>query len=270
MQVSERVKMQTLSYTIKRLSTIEDANQSFCCMTEVGSPWSDSLCLCRDWIASNLGKYVEGFHIVLEDGVIAGHLYYGLLPEALLAYQVKPEGAGVLYCEWVQRRFHGHGLGKKLFDALLVEMKDRNVPGLLVEATGQEGQMYYKDYFSRGFQEIYAAGDKHLLHLCLSHPTLEVQPMKPRIQPHSGLPVEIVVLYGYLCPYDVSTYLLTRDIAQEFGDQVVLREEWISPETVEIYGESRGIFINGRQKLFGGEPEGAIRQAILEEIEHAR
>jgi GNAT superfamily N-acetyltransferase len=262
--------MQNFPMTLKRLSGQEDARKSFCCMTEVGAPWPEALCLCRDWIALNLGKYVEGFHLELPDGTPAGHLYYGVLPEALLAYQVNPKGVGVLYCEWVQRRFQGQGLGKQLFEAFLSEMNDRNAPGVLVEATTREGQMYYKDYLGRGFTEIQAAGDKRLLHLPLSQPTIDVQPLKPRLQPRSGLPVEIVVLYGYLCPYDVSTHLLLRDIAQEFGNQVLLREQWLSPETVQAYGESRGIFINGRQKLWGGEPEGAIRQAIVEEINNAR
>jgi GNAT superfamily N-acetyltransferase len=262
--------MQTLSYTIKKLIKLEDAAQSFCCMTEVGSPWPDALCLCRDWIASNLGKYVEGFHIVLEDGVTAGHLYYGLLPRAVFAYRTKPEGAAVLYCEWVQRRFQGQGLGKQLFDAFLEEMKKQKVPGVLVEATDNEGQMYYQDYLSRGFQLILDRGQRRLLYLPNKEPSVEVQALEPRLRPRSGMPVEIVVLFGYLCPYDASTYLSIRDIAREFGDQVVLREIWITPENVPEYGETRGIFINGRKKLWGGETEGAIRQAIAEEISHGR
>jgi GNAT superfamily N-acetyltransferase len=260
--------MQTLSYTIKRLSASEDAAQSFCCMTEVGSPWPEALCLCRDWIASNTGKYVEGFHIVLEDGTTAGHLYYGLLPQAVFAYHIEPEGAAVLYCEWVQRRFQGQGLGKHLYDAFLVEMKVQGVPGVLVEATDSEGQMHYSHYLSRGFQPVLDRGQRRLLYLPLTEASVEVQALQPRLRPRSGVPVEIVVLFGYLCPYDVSTYLSIRDIAREFGDQVVLREVWLTPETVQEYGETRGIFINGRQKLSGGEPEGAIRQAVAEEIRH--
>ena len=83
---------------------------------------------------------------------------------------------------------------------------------------------------------------------------------------HKGAPVEIVVLNGYLCPFEVSTYLLLRQVAREFGSRVILREVLLTPETLRSYGASRGIFINGRQKLFGGEPEEAIRQAIQEEL----
>jgi GNAT superfamily N-acetyltransferase len=270
-QPSRKIIMKkNLSITIKRLSGREDSLKSFCCMTEVGAPWPEALCLCRDWIAANLGKYVEGFHLELADGTAAGHIYYGILPEALISYEVKTKGAGVLYCEWVQRRFQGKGLGKQLFDAFMSQMKENGVPGVLVEATDQKSQMYYGDYLSRGFHEVHSSKNKRLLYLPITQPAIEVQPLEPCVFGRSGLPVEIVVLFGYLCPYDVSAHLLLRDIAREFGDQVTLQEVWLTPETVQDFGETRGIFINGRQKLWGGEPEGAIRQAIVDEIENGR
>jgi GNAT superfamily N-acetyltransferase len=262
--------MQNLSFTIQRLIGKEDAQKAYCCMTEVNAPWPDALCLCRDWIAANLGKYVEGFHLELADGTAAGHLYYGILPEALFPYRVELENAGILYCEWVQRRYQGQGLGRQLFEAFLAEMEAKKTPGIFVEATNQEGQMFYKDYLSRGFEEILARGHQRLMYLPLAHAAGEVQPLEPSAVPRSGLPVEIVIMSGYLCPYDVSTQLSIREISREFGDQVELREVRLTPDAVLEYGAARGIFINGRQKLYGGEPEGAVRDAIAEEIEHAR
>jgi hypothetical protein len=40
----------------------------------------------------------------------------------------------------------------------------------------------------------------------------------------------------------------------------------LTPETLREYGVAKGIFINGRQKLAGGETEEQVRQAILEEF----
>jgi len=251
--------------SVKRLTTDEDAQRSFCCMTEVYTPWPEALCSCRNWVAQNLGKTVEGYHLELDTGEVIGHLYYALTPQALLAYNLEPE-IGILYCEWVQRRYQGRGLGNRLFEAFVTEMKAQSARGILVEATDKHEQMHFSHYLSRGFTPIHETGQKKLLYFPISSPTIPVQPMKARLQPSKGTPVEVVILYGYACPYEVSTYLILKQVVREFGNQVVLREEYLSPETLHAYGVSRGIFINGRQKLLGGETEQAVRQAILEEM----
>jgi hypothetical protein len=46
----------------------------------------------------------------------------------------------------------------------------------------------------------------------------------------------------------------------------MLREVTLTPETLPEYGIAKGILINGRQKLGGGETEEAVRQAISEEL----
>jgi hypothetical protein len=56
-------------------------------------------------------------------------------------------------------------------------------------------------------------------------------------------------------------------VAREFGDRVVVRQEPLTPETLERYGVAEGIFINGRQKLVGAVSEEAVRLAIVEEFE---
>ncbi len=68
--------MNELPITIKRLQGPDDADKAYCCMTEVVSPWPEALCLCRDWVANNLGQFVEGYHLQIEDGEVIGHLYY--------------------------------------------------------------------------------------------------------------------------------------------------------------------------------------------------
>jgi hypothetical protein len=69
-----------------------------------------------------------------------------------------------------------------------------------------------------------------------------------------------------MCPYEVSTLLLLRSVVQEYAEDVILRDVWLTPETLQQYGVAKGIFINGQQKLSGGESEGAIRQAIVDEF----
>jgi hypothetical protein len=79
--------------------------------------------------------------------------------------------------------------------------------------------------------------------------------------------VEILVLSGYMCPYEAATLMLLPGVVKEFGEQVVLRQITLTPETLQDYGAARGIFVNGRPRLAGAETEEAVRRIILEEIE---
>jgi GNAT superfamily N-acetyltransferase len=255
----------TPDIVVKRIGKDDDALQAYCCMTEVPTPWPKALCECRDWVAENLGKHVDGYHLQLVAGEVIGHLYYTLSEHALFSYDVEP-GAAILYCEWVQQRYQKRGFGTRLFETFLTALKKENAKGVLVEATDLQGQMYYGHYISRGFKIVHETGHHKLMYLPLSTEQVGYHRRKPRIQPRSGLPVEIHLFRGFLCPYEVSTQLLVRNVAQEFGDQVVIREVWLTPETLDQYGVPSGVLINGMQKLAGGETERAVRQAIIEEL----
>jgi GNAT superfamily N-acetyltransferase len=248
---------------IKRLSE-QDSQRAYCCMTEVPTPWFESLCMCRDWVAQNLHRYVEGYHAHVNGNVV-GHLYYAPSERALFSYDAEP-GATVIYCEWVQRRHQGHGVSHKLFDTFVADLRQQGSKGILVECTDSESIMACRHYTVRGFQIVHESEYKKLLYLPLSQSSIKAQPLAPAIAPRRGAPVEILVLSGYLCPVDVSTQVLLLDIAHEFGTKVVMRQEWLTPETLRHFGTANGIFINGRQKLVGATTEQAIRQAIVEEM----
>ncbi len=256
--------MGDVQVTIKRIEQA-DVPQCYCCMTEVPTPWPDALCQCRNWIAENLGRCAEGFHARLDSGEVVGHLYYAASDQALFPYKAEP-GAAVMYCEWVQRRHQGHGIGRQLFEAFLAEMQAQHRKGILIEATDLEGQMNMRHYASRGFRPVSEQGHRKLMYLALEQPAVMARPLQPNIKPHRGMPVEVLILSGYLCPLDVSTQALLLEIVQEFGDQIILRQESLTPETIKHYGVAHGIFINGRQKLTGAANEQAIRQAITEEM----
>lgn len=258
--------MTEYSVIVKRLEGKEDTQKAYCCMMEVPTPWPQALCQCRDWITDNLGRYVEGYHLELENGEVVGHLYYALSEQALFPYEVE-DGFVVLYCDWVQSRYQGKGFGKRLFDTFISHMREEGVNGVLVEATNTEGQMHFRHYLKRGFNEVYAQNHLLLLYLPIHKDRVEIKPLTGSIRKRKGVPVEIQIINGYMCPYDMSTQIALRQIAGEFGDRVVLKDTWLTPETLQKFGVAKGVFINGRQKLTGGETEEAIRQAIMEELE---
>ncbi len=254
------------SVTITRLQTAADAQQAYCCMDAVPTPWPKALCQCRDWVALNLGKYVEGYHLKLDDGQIIGHLYYADTDRALIPYQLEPD-VGILYCDWVLKGHQGQGLGTQLFENFVADMEAENIKGLVVEASEVEGQMYFGHYQNRGFETIIDNGSRKLMYKPLSQPQIKVQALPNRIQPSQKTPVEILIMNGYACPFEAATQMLVREIAPEFGDQVQLKEIWLSTETLQEYGVAKGVFINGHPTLAGGETEMSIRHAIIEALE---
>jgi len=250
---------------IKRLQSDADAQEAFCCMCEVPTPWPKALRMCRAWVSQNLGRYLEGYHLQVASGKIVGQLYYAPSERALIPYEVEP-GVAVMYCEWIQRSYQKQGLGHQLFAAFETDMRKQGCKGILVEATDQEEQMHYRHYLVRGFEIIYEAGHQKLLYFPLDQSQVSVRPLESHIQPRRGVPVEILILTGYLCPFETSTQLLMLDVVGEFGNQVIVRQDPLNPETLQRYGVAGGIFINGRQKLAGATTEEAVRQAILEEF----
>ncbi len=252
-------------YTIKRLQSPDDAQKAYCCMTEVASPWPEALCLCRDWVANNLGQFVEGYHLQSEAGEVIGHLYYAPSERALFPYQLEPD-VTVLYCDWVQTPYQGQNLGRQLYASFLEDRRQAGSKGIVMEATDLAGQMHYEHYLKRGFKILFESGHRRLLYHPLSQPRIEIQPLPARVRPQRKTPAEVLILNGYLCPYEASTLVLVRAVAQEFGDQVRIKEVWLTPETLREYGAAKGVFINGALKLTGAETEGSIRQAIAEEL----
>jgi ribosomal protein S18 acetylase RimI-like enzyme len=253
-------------FVVKRLEKDADAESAFCCMSEVPTPWPKTLGICRAWAGLNLGRYVEGYHVQDPVGTVVGQLYFATSERALVPYEIE-DSVAVMYCVWVQRRHQRQGLGRKLFTAFEADMYAQGYKGILVEGTDREELMHYQHFLPRGFQVVHEYGHRKLLYLPLKQSRIELRPLESRIRPRRGLPVEILILSGYLCPFEASTQILLTEVAREFGERVVIRQEPLSPETLERYGVADGIFINGRQKLSGAVSEEAIRQAIVEEFE---
>ena len=250
---------------VKRVESEAEAQQAFCCMTEVPTPWPAAVNICRTWVSQNLGRYVEGYHIQDASGATVGQLYYAPSERALIPYVVEP-GVAVLYCEWVQCRRQGQGLGRQLFAAFEADARAQGSKGILVEGPTREDQMHYRHFLARGFAVVHEAGDRKLLYLPLNQPLVSVRPLEPRVRPRRGLPVEILILAGYLCPFETAAQMLLLDVVREFGERVLVRQEALTPETLQRYGVAYGVFINGHPKLSGATTEEAIRQAILEEF----
>lgn len=255
-----------MDFRIKRLEKFEDCQHGYCCMTEVPTPWPEALCQCREWLGQNLGQHVEGYHLesIAENQVI-GQLYYSPSETALIPYHAEA-GATIVYCEWIQHRFQGQGLGHMLFNRLREDLLQTASKGIIVEATDREEHMHFRHYIARGFEPLAEWAHHRLLYFPLHQSSIQVTPIVAKVQIHSGDPVEIVIVSGFACPFDAGTEGVLLEVANEFGSRVQVVRKALSEATLQQYGAAVGIFINNQQLLSGGETEEEIRQVLSKEL----
>jgi|GEM_PF-4353311 len=159
---------------VRRVQTLEDIQHAYPCATESPIPfWADGLSLSRDWFAENLGKYVEGFHLVDEDGNVIGHIYWAPSDQALAPYEIE-EGVAYIYCDWVQQRWRGKGGMHLLFLEFVEFLRSQSYKGILVDGTELEGYMHYQHFLKRGFQVIRKSDGGRLLYYPLRQASIVV------------------------------------------------------------------------------------------------
>jgi len=245
---------------VRMLAALPEAAESYPCAT--GSPppfWAEGLELSRRWLAENLGRHIEGFHLE-EDGKVIGHLYWAPSEGALAPFRTEPRVAW-LYCEWVQRPYRRQGGMRTLFSAFVHHLQAAGHKGVLVGATDYEDYMHRSHFAKRGFRPV--EGAEGLMYLPLRQASVDVEPLEQRVDPGGGSAVQVLAIGWLSCPVGAAAVLYLRRVAEELGDRVVLREVPAGPEAMEQYGVASGIFINGERAFFGPVTEAEVRARLL-------
>jgi len=104
-------------------------------MTELpeGISWAKALPESRKWFERNLGKHVEGYHL-LDGDMVVGHIYYATSERALIPYIIEPKVACV-YCTEMLSDYLHKGFGKMMFDCVKRDLKQQGFKGILIPAT---------------------------------------------------------------------------------------------------------------------------------------
>ena len=211
------------SVKVKKV-TSDHLESSYCCMNEVppGASWASALPASRNWFRDNMGKHVEGYHIVDGEKVI-GHIYWETSERALIPYDIEPKVA-CIYCTWVLRDYLHKGYGRMMFDRMKDDLKKQGYKGILVDATGFKEFMYYELFAKQGFRVIKEHDHFKLMYFPLLKQTVEAEPMKPRYKPSEDK-VEVTLFYNFsLCPVGAYMYDLYKRVAKGFGDKVKIVE----------------------------------------------
>jgi N-acetylglutamate synthase-like GNAT family acetyltransferase len=247
---------------VKRV-TVADVNKTYCCVNELSPTWKEPLSEARDWFRKNLGKHVEGYHL-LDGNKVVGFIYYANSEKALVPYEIEPKVA-IVYCTELVNDYVHKGYGKMMFDYMKEDLKKQGFKGIVVPASDFKEWMHYELFVKQGFQVIAEHAPFKVMYFPLNKKSVTVKVLALNYKP-SRNKVEVTLFRNFFCPVGVSMYYLIKKVAQSFGEKVRIVEIEATPETVRKYGTKQPLF-NGKVKLYGPANEEAVRKAIQEEID---
>jgi ribosomal protein S18 acetylase RimI-like enzyme len=256
--MGEAVKLQ-----VKKV-TLGDLESTFCCAAEYpqDAGWTEYLPTAREWFKTNLGKHIEGYHLLDGDKVV-GLIYWARSENALIQYIVEP-GVACIYCTELLRNYKHKGHGRMMLDHMKADLKQQGLKGILVPATDLEVYMPYKDFLKQGFQIVEEHPPLKLMYYPLTKKNVAIKTVDLNYKPAHDK-VEITLFRNFMCPVSVSMYHMVKKVAESFGDKVRIVELDATLKTIRKFGTTEPL-INGKMKFWGPVPEKTVKNAIQEEI----
>jgi hypothetical protein len=229
-----------------------------------GASWAKGLPESRKWFKNSLGKLVEGYHL-MDDGKVAGHIYYASSEKALVPYEME-SGVACVYCTEMLRDYARKGYGKLMFDYMKDDLKKRGFKGIMIPATDIKEYMHYEQFQKQGFKVIIEHPPFKVMYFPLTKQSISVKPISLKYKP-SKEKVEVTLFTNFSCPVGTYMHNLVKTVVQSFGDKVKIVEIEATLENLRKYGTTDPL-INGKLKIFGPASEADVRKAIQEEIDN--
>jgi len=203
------------------------------------------------------GKPLGFVHMLPVESPLSGMIGRGLtaIPCLTIDYQL------------VYAQRHGTGVGRALMQACEAEARASS-KGLAVYAYG--GDFWFMP--SAFFQKMgFVQGSKSPNIWVKRWADIE-DPVEPvQCYEYAAVPGKVAIDYFWspFCFTVCKEALNIRDVAREFGDEVVLREHRADdPESFARYGMLRALFINGKSRFWGYEaPKEELRKEITKALQ---
>ncbi len=234
------------------------------------------------WIQNMHDKGLR-IKVVYVDGEIAGFL--NAIPIEYSPMGPLGKDLMVVYCLTVPKKFKGKGAGRALMDSIEVEAIRQGKKGLVTY--GYRGDFWFMPASfleKHGFEEVdsrrvdWVGENEFLEEMVLLWKPFD-QSAEPPTFPKSKykfqpVPGKVVVdlFWDVFCQTTNTEGERVKDVAEEFGDKVILNEYPAHELGVFLkFHKQRGIFINGKEIGWGYEaPKEGVREAIrkaLDEVE---
>jgi GNAT superfamily N-acetyltransferase len=249
-----------------RKVTLSDIEQTYCCIDDnpPGVSWADYRVESRKWFKKNLGKHVEGYHL-LDDDKVVGHIYYSRSEKAIVPFEIEPNVA-FIYCTEVLHDYMRKGYGRMMLEYAKNDLWKMGFKGILVDASTLQQYMNYELFAKLGFKLVAEHhGMWRLMYLPLSKQKVEVKPLNLNYTPSKDK-VEITLFKFPFCLVAVYMQDLYKKVASSFADKVKIVEIEPTVENVRKYGTTE-ILVNGKIKTYGPATEQDVRKFIQEEVD---
>lgn len=214
----------------------------------------------RRWL-ENLLPHGVGGKLAYFDGHLVGMLEYS--PIEYAPFPVRGERILHINCIWVLPNYQRMAIGENLMKSFANEARARGKRGLSVMA--DEGPFFMPATFfaHEGFRTIETRGRQELMWKELEPcrpPTLLPATFSPEVEQTK---VRVEVLCSAQCPWSIMTRRRIEKVSKEFGGAVRVRcVETSDRQTVAKLGESRKVFVNGKECFFMPPTEDDIRKVF--------
>ncbi|MBN2582232.1 MAG: GNAT family N-acetyltransferase [Planctomycetes bacterium] len=216
-----------------------------------------------EWLRDHYDRDVR-VQVALADGRHVGFAF-------VLPIELSPSGPlgrdlAVLPCLWVLPKEKGQGAGRALLGAAEEETRRQNRKALCTTAYTGDSWFMPASFFERhGYTVVAQEGKSRLMWKVFDDSAEPPVPFKPRytFEPIAGK-VVVDLFWSPFCQTTDIEAQRVREVAAEFGDAVVLREQSSDDrEALLCHQVSRAIYVNGREIGWGYEaPREGIREAI--------
>ena len=214
----------------------------------------------RRWL-ERLLPYGVGGKLANFDGHLVGMLEYS--PIEYAPFPVTGERLLHINCIWVLPGYQRMNIGESLMRSFANEAMARGSAGASVLA--DEGPFFMPATFfaHEGFRTIERRGHQELM-------WKELGPCKPpSFMPVTFSPkkeeskVRVDVLCSAQCPWSIMTRQRIEKVSREFGESVKVRcIETSDRQAIAKLGESRKVFVNGKECFFIPPTEDDIRKVF--------
>ena len=211
------------------------------------------------------------FKVAVLDDALAGFIHG--VPIHHASWGAVGENLMMIPCLYVPEEFSGRGVGGALVEAVEADARQAEMDGVAVVAYRDLGEAAWfmpASFFDElGFEEIERRGHEALLWRTFRSNAAAPRLLRPdwSFQPISEK-VVVDLFWNEFCPTSSIEAQRVREVAREFGDDVILREYQAEDRpTLLCHQTPRAIYINGREIGWGYEaPRDGIRRAIQDAL----
>lgn len=214
----------------------------------------------RRWLENHYPKRVGG-KLAYFNGQIAGMIEF--CPIEHSPFPVTGEGLLHINCIWVLPGYQRKSIGQTLLRSCKEEMETRGRKGLSVLA--HDGPIFMPAAFfeHEGFQTIQKRSHTELMWKDIEH-SKPPEFLESRFTPEKfDDEIAIDMLWSAQCPWSVMSRQRIQRVSRQFPEQVRFRSiQADDRQSLHKLGESKKIFVNGKETFIAPPTEDDIRKTI--------